>query len=205
MGLWAIVPVKPLRRGRSRLSAVLSEDERTLLNFTMLGNTLKTLSEVPGIEQVLVVSRDPSALALAREYQARTVQEDGQPDINTALQRATVVAQLYSAQEILIVPADLPLLSKKDIEEIIKAGQDNPPVVVIAPDRRNNSTNALYMNPAGIIDYCFGPDSFQQHLQKAQEKNINIKICQLSTLGLDLDLPEDLELLKQVEAFQLEP
>ena len=204
MGLWAIVPVKPLRRGRSRLSPVLSEDERTLLNFTMLGNTLKTLSEVPEIEQVLVVSRDPSALALAREYQARTVQEDGQPDINTALQRATVVAQLYSAQEILVVPADLPLLSRKDVEEIIKAGE-NPPVVVIAPDRRNNSTNALYMNPAGIIDYCFGPDSFQQHLQQAQEKKINIQICHLTTLGLDLDLPEDLDLLKQVEAFQIEP
>jgi 2-phospho-L-lactate guanylyltransferase len=204
MGLWAIVPVKPLRRGRSRLSSVLSEDQRTLLNFTMLGNTLKTLSEVPEIEQILVVSRDPSALALAREYHARTVQEDGQPDINTALQRATVVAQLYSAQEILIVPADLPLLSRKDIQEIIQAGK-NPPVVVIAPDRRKNSTNALYMNPAGIIDFSFGPDSFQVHLAQAQEKKINVQICELSTLGLDLDLPEDLDLLKQIEAFQTEP
>ncbi len=29
MALWAIVPVKPLRRGKSRLAKVLTQDERT--------------------------------------------------------------------------------------------------------------------------------------------------------------------------------
>ncbi len=204
MGLWAIVPVKPLRRGRSRLASVLSEDERTLLNFTLLSSTLKTLTEVPEIDQVLVVSRDPAALALARDYQARTVQEDGQPDLNTALERATVVAQLYSAQEILVLPADLPLLSRKDIQRIVQMGA-KPPVVVIAPDRRNDCTNALYLNPAGIIQYRFGPKSFQQHLEEARSKGVRSEVCQLSTLGLDLDLPEDLDLLKQIEALKIEP
>ncbi|HNS37332.1 MAG TPA: hypothetical protein PKM01_06080, partial [Anaerolineaceae bacterium] len=77
MSLWAIVPVKPLRRGKSRLAGVLSEDERALLNMTMLGNILMTLTSVPQIDSVLVVSRDPAALALARDHGARTVQEEG--------------------------------------------------------------------------------------------------------------------------------
>lgn len=204
MGLWAIIPVKPLRRGRSRLSTVLSEDERALLNFTLLGSTLKILSEVPEIDQILVVSRDPAALALARDYHARTVQEDGQPGLNTALERATVVAQLYSAQEILILPADLPLLSRKDIQRIVDAA-GTPPVVVIAPDRCNNGTNALYMNPAGIIQYQFGENSFSKHMDEARAKGIRVVVCELSTLGLDLDSPEDLDLLKQIEALQTEP
>lgn len=204
MGLWAIIPVKPLRRGRSRLSSVLSEDERALLNYTLLGSTLKTLSEVPEIDQILVISRDPAALALARDYQARTVQEDGQPGLNTALQRATVIAQLYSAQEILVLPADLPLISCKDIQRIVNAG-GNAPVVVIAPDRCNNGTNALYMNPAGIIRYQFGENSFSKHVDEARKKGIRIEVCELSSLSLDLDSPEDLNLLKQIEALQTEP
>ena len=204
MGLWAIIPVKPLRRGRSRLSSVLSEDERALLNFTLLGSTLKTLSEVPEIDQILVVSRDPAALALARDYQARTVQEDGQPGLNTALQRATVVAQLYSAQEILVLPADLPLISRKDIQRIVNVG-GNPPVVAIAPDRCNNGTNALYMNPAGIIRYQFGENSFSKHMDEARAKGIRVEVCEFSSLSLDLDSPEDLDLLKQIEALQTEP
>jgi len=36
MTLWAIVPVKPLRRGKSRLSGMLSEDERAHLNEVLL-------------------------------------------------------------------------------------------------------------------------------------------------------------------------
>ncbi len=204
MGLWAIVPVKPLRRGKSRLAGVLSEDERALLNFTMLSTTLRTLREVEEIEQILVVSRDPAALSLAREFNARTVQEDGQPELNTALQRATVVAQMYAAQEILILPADLPLLSVGDIHRILQHAK-HPPVVVISPDRRNDGTNALYMNPAGIIEYRYGPGSFQHHVEQARMKGVRVEICQLSTLSLDLDLPEDLDLLKQIEAMQIEP
>ncbi len=204
MSLWAIVPVKPLRRGKSRLSKVLSEDERTLLNFTMLGNTLRALTENPEIDQIMVVSSDPTALSLAREYQARTVQEDGKPGLTTALRRATAVAQMYAAQDLLIIPADLPLITKEDIQEFIRhAGK--PPVIVIAPDRHADGTNALYMSPAGIIEYRSGPGSYKNHIQQAQKKGVRVEVCQLSSFELDLDKPEDLDLLKQIEAMKLEP
>lgn len=86
MTLWAIVPVKPLRRGKSRLAGTLSEDERTHLNQLLLEHTLKTLTDLKEIEQVLVVSRDPAALSLAREHGARTVRAAaGSPQLNTAL------------------------------------------------------------------------------------------------------------------------
>jgi 2-phospho-L-lactate guanylyltransferase len=147
MSLWAIVPVKPLRRGKSRLSSVLSEDERTVLNRSMLVNTIKTLKDVPEIDVILVVSRDPAALALAREFNARTVLEDGSPELNTALRRASKVAQAYQANEILVLPADLPLVKPEDIQEFLRhSGQ--PPEVIISPDRRRDGTNALFISPA---------------------------------------------------------
>ena len=74
MTLWAIIPVKPLRRGKSRLSGVLSLIEaRTALNHYLLSNTLEILASVPEIEYSLVVSRDPEALTIASGYGARTV------------------------------------------------------------------------------------------------------------------------------------
>ncbi len=203
MSLWAIIPVKPLRRGKSRLSGVLSEDERALLNYTMLTNTIKTLAEVGEVEQTLVVSRDPAALALAREYGARTLQEDGNPGLNTALKRATVVAMAYAARGVLVLPADLPLLSVADVREIIHF-TEKPPVVVVAPDRRGGGTNALLMSPAGLIDYHFGPGSFQKHVQSAEKAGVHVEVLNLFSLGLDLDLPEDLELLRQMKALQID-
>ena len=202
MTLWAIVPVKPLRRGKSRLAGTLSEDERTELNRSLLQNTLKTFANLREVEEVLVISRDPQALSIARQHGARTVREDGQPELNTALKRATVIAQVYATRGVLILPADLPLVTREDVLTLIeRAGE--PPAVVIAPDRHGTGTNALLISPAGLIEYDFGENSFQRHCQRAREARARLEIVNLPTLGLDLDLPEDLELVRKFELVKI--
>jgi len=197
MTLWAIVPVKPLRRGKSRLAGTLTEDERTVLNQELLEHTLKILSTLKELDQVLVVSRDPHALTIARNHGARTVQEDGQPHLNTALARATVMAQVHTIRGILVLPADLPLLTHDDVLALIDRAV-KPPVVVIAPDRHGKGTNALLMVPAGQIEYDFGEDSFKRHCDRAKKSGARLEIVELPSLGLDLDLPEDLEMVRKL-------
>jgi len=199
MTLWAIVPVKPLRRGKSRLAGTLTEDERTELNRALLHHTLETLSELKEVDGVLVVSRDPNALTIARNHGARTVQEVGQPQLNTALKRATVVARVYATHGVLVLPADLPLISRDDILALIKLATE-PPVVVIAPDRHGKGTNALLISPPGLIEYDFGENSFQRHCALAKKAGARLEIVDLPTLGLDLDVPEDFELIKNLES-----
>ncbi|MBA3073240.1 MAG: 2-phospho-L-lactate guanylyltransferase [Anaerolineae bacterium] len=199
MTLWAIVPVKPLQRGKSRLSSILSVTERTTLNQSMLINTLKTLKSVNEIDTVLVVSRDPAALAVARDFDAKTVLEDGNPELNTALRRAAMVAIAYYANQILVMPADLPLVKVEHIKSIL-ALSGKAPELIIAPDRRKDGTNALYINPADLIDFYYGPGSFKKHLKAAEIKGAAIQIVENEALGLDLDLPEDLQLLTEIES-----
>ena len=202
MTLWAIVPVKPLRHGKSRLSGTLSEDERAQLNESLLEHTLTTLAGLNELEQVLVVSRDPHALAIARKHGARTVREDGSPHLNTALTRATVVAKLHATRGVLILPADLLLLTRADILALIERAT-NPPVVVIAPDRHEKGTNALLMSPAGLIEYDFGEGSYQRHCKRAKIAGARLEIVKLPSLGLDVDLPEDLELIEKMIEFKV--
>lgn len=196
MTLWAIVPVKPLRRGKSRLSGLLSEDQRTLLNQELLAHTLNTLRAVPEIEQVLVISRDPAALALAREHGARTIREQGTPELNLALKRATLFAKTYVTRRILILPMDLPLITPDDISTLDRRSEGVDPVVVIAPDRHREGTNALLMRPPGYIEYKFGPGSFQRHCDLAVKSGMRLEICELPNLALDVDYPEDLEIAR---------
>ncbi len=203
MALWAIVPVKPLGKGKSRLAEVFTQEERVTINRHMLSNTLRTLVAIPEIEHVLVVSKDQAALSLAREEGARTVQENGDPDLNLALERATIVAKTYATRGILIIPADLPLITSEDVYAMLERVGE-PPVVVVAPDRHLRGTNALLVCPAGLIEYEYGTDSFRRHCQLAKEVGARLEICELPSLALDLDLPDDLNILEAQIDIKLE-
>jgi len=203
MTIWAIVPVKPLRRGKSRLAGMLTEEERTRLNRYLLEHVLTVLKDVPEIEHTLVVSRDPAALALTRAMGGRTVLEDGAPQFNTALNRATAVAHAHGAHAVLILPADLPLITAADIKKMLTRGK-KAPVVVIAPDRRKDGTNALLVNPAGLIDYEYGPESSMRHAERGAKAGAEVAIVRSKAIGLDLDLPEDLELVGGLKGLKLE-
>jgi 2-phospho-L-lactate guanylyltransferase len=196
MTFWAIVPVKPLGRGKSRLAGVLTQEERLDLNSQLLTHTVDILQEIPEIEHVLVISRDPSALAMARAHGARTVQENGAPELNIALTRATMVAKSYATRGVLIIPSDLPMITKEDVYAMLERVQD-PPVVVVAPDRRKVGTNALLVCPVGLIEYDYGPNSFERHCQSALTEGARLEICELPSLALDMDLPEDLDLVRE--------
>ncbi|MDH5606895.1 MAG: 2-phospho-L-lactate guanylyltransferase [Anaerolineae bacterium] len=194
MTLWAIVPVKPLRRGKSRLAGALTVDQRVELNRKLLAHTVDTLISVPEIEQVLVVSRDPEALSLSRDHGARTLRETGTQHLNIALLRATEAASAQGASGVLIMPADLPKITPIDIQVMVSEAQ-YPPVVVLAPDHNFKGTNAILISPPGIIEYSFGEDSFQRHTALAEEYGAKVKVCELPSLAFDVDVPADLALL----------
>ena len=194
MILWAIVPVKPLRRGKSRLADVLSGEQRAALNKKLLIHTLDTITQVPSLEQVLVVSRDPEALAIARYHGARTLLEDGAPHLNLAITRATAVAQMYNTVGVLVLPADLPQITPEDVNTMVDAAGMSPSVV-IAPDHRRMGTNALLVKPPGLLNYEFGENSFNLHVEQSRRQGVEPKIVELPSLAHDVDLPEDLVFL----------
>jgi 2-phospho-L-lactate guanylyltransferase (CobY/MobA/RfbA family) len=47
----------------------------------------------------------------------------------------------------------------------------------------------------GLIEYDYGPNSFERHCQSARQVGARLEICELPSLALDMDMPEDLELV----------
>lgn len=195
MSLWAIVPVKPLRRGKSRLSEILSEDERSRLNHHLFSHTLDVLLQVETITDILVVSRDSHVLTEARDKKVRTVTENGTPELNNALRRASLFSNVFSKEGVLIVPADLPMLTPDDVEHFL-AQRTQPPLMVISPDRLHLGTNMLFINPADLITFSFGTDSFEKHCNLARIKGAEVVVYENKHIALDLDVPEDFEILR---------
>jgi 2-phospho-L-lactate guanylyltransferase len=86
------------------------------------------------------------------------------------------------------------MITMEDVRAMLEKAVD-PPVVVVAPDRRREGTNALLVCPVGLIDYDFGPGSFTRHCQLAVEAGARLEVCDLPSIALDMDIPEDLELV----------
>jgi 2-phospho-L-lactate guanylyltransferase len=195
MTLCAIIPVKPLKRGKSRLAGIFSVEEREKLNKEMLIKMLKCLKKVPLIDFFIVISYDPATLAVAREMGAKTVLESKITNLNRALRKATAAAKAFNATQVLILPADLPLINESDIQKFIDLGEKSISMI-ISPDHRQNGTNALLVNPISSIDYNFGEWSFKKHIEQAERKKINVVVSNIESIMYDLDIPEDLEIIK---------
>lgn len=215
MTTWAIIPVKPLRYGKSRLAHVLSPDERAELTTQMLHHTLQTLDDVSEIYRTLVISRDPSALKLARQYGAYTYGEGDKQDLNLALTRAAHIAAARNASGVLILPADLPLVTAEDVRMMLAGvtptlssgrntnshgnghlGYRLSRKVAICPDKNEDGTNALYVSPPVGFEFSYGDGSFQRHLREAQRLGIPARIVHAPGLKFDLDTEEDWQTYK---------
>jgi len=188
--LMAIVPVKPLAESKTRLAGVLDESERAELVRRLLERTLLKLTRARGIARVVVISRDEAVLKIARRYGAWSILENGE-NLNDALEQAARICAANGARALLVIPADLPRLRVRDIEQIIQRGEPAP-CIVIAPAQRDGGTNALLLNPSGALAFQFGENSFAKHCAAAQAAEIHINIYDSDTVSFDLDVPEDL-------------
>jgi 2-phospho-L-lactate guanylyltransferase len=200
---WAIVPVKPLRDSKSRLSQILSPDERAALTRRILGHTLEVLDDVKGIFRTMVVSRDPAVLKMARQHGASTYSEADRKGLNMALTRATHIAVAQQANSILVLPSDLPFLTPADVEMMLdgvevagRNGNGNgyqvpSRALTICSDHNEEGTNALLLSPPTGFTFRYGPASFRRHLEEAENINMNPRIIHAPGIKFDLDTEED--------------
>ena len=195
MGIWAIVPVKHLKEGKSSLESVLSPRARELFSCRLLKRTLGLLALSDIIERTVVISRDDTALQMARELGALIVNESSASDLNCALQRATQVAASLGATGVLVLPSDLPLLGANDVEEITRV-RGHDPIVVLAADRHGSGTNAIFVRPPGLFRYRFGGGSLVAHQEQARVQGVVVRVYRLPGMEFDVDEPADLHRLQ---------
>ncbi len=75
--------------------------------------------------------------------------------------------------------------------------------MVLAPDRQEDGTNILQVNPPGYIPFAFGVGSFRRHVMLAEESGATVKIYRSDRAALDIDTPDDLTLYERmVDATQ---
>lgn len=191
MSLWTIIPVKPIESAKSRLAPALLPQQRIELAQAMFRHVVSVATTIQQVTGVLVISRDTKALAIAREFGAKTLQEGSFSNLNPALLRATMVVKSWRADAVLVLPADLPFINAEDIRAMIQLMDEKS--MVIATDRANDGTNALLVCPPGAIEYAYGSGSFRRHIRLAEAAGLRVSRFHSERIQLDIDVPHDLK------------
>lgn len=195
MGVFAIVPVKRIGVSKRRLSQSLSTQERKALTVAMLEDVLRAL-KTSNVSKVLVVSNDPNVHPIADQFGVFFF-SPVRKGLNSAVEEAFIWCMKNKADSVLVLPADIPLISSKDINAILLLGSYERRVVLVPS--RDWGTNAFFQCPPYLVHACFGPDSFKKHVNEAVSKGACIKYYYSLGAGLDIDSVDDLKVLLKTE------
>jgi 2-phospho-L-lactate guanylyltransferase len=135
--------------------------------------------------------RTTTPLEILREPRDR-----GHPEAATL---GIIRAKALGARCAALLPGDCPLLDAAELDAALERMRDGR--VSVVPDRHGTGTNALLLSPADAIRPGFGPGSCARHAERGRAAGHEVAIERLQSLALDLDAPDDLDLL----ASALEP
>lgn len=176
----AVIPFKK-GNAKSRLGTLLSEKEREELAMAMLNDVAGALLD-SGCFRVI----DLLTTSITEVKGLNTVLTE--KGLNEALNEYLGKMSSHSINEpVFIIMADIPLVSVKNIREIVESAAD----VVIVPGRMGG-TNALFIrNPSSFhVDY-YGA-SFIKHKEIATKNGLEIEVFDSFNLSTDIDEVADL-------------
>ena len=174
----AVIPLKGRGEGKTRLASRLGPEERRRLIQQLFRHVAGVLRQSPAISKIVLLS-DLRPDDWTGEFVA-----DQARGLNHELQS---LAEMLGPHPLLIIHADLPLVSSDDIAALLAEPLEG---CAIAPDREGTGTNALALRDPSGFAFAFGVDSFARHLEEARD---GARIVARQGLGLDIDTPDDLD------------
>lgn len=185
MSCWALVPIKARPDCKGRLSTWLEPSARLDVVREMIVRVMAALREAPSVERIAVVT--PERDSVPADV---LVLDDPGRGLNAALDFGRQALIDRGVDEIVVLHADLPLVTAADIELLVARGRQTG--LAIAPDTAGKGTNALYLSPPADFAFHFGADSCRLHLAEAARQGRVPDIVRARGLEFDLDRGEDL-------------
>jgi len=190
----AILPVKRFPLAKQRLRESVADSLRSDLAKAMVGDVLSALRECTAIEATIVVTSESSVALAARYIGAIVVEDSAEEGQSAAVALGLARASEQGFERGLCVPGDCPTLDPAELVDLLEG---ESAALVIVPDRHGKGTNGLLLTPPDAISPSFGPESRTRHEQLARDGGVSWRIEQPTSLLLDIDTGEDLDVLRE--------
>ena len=203
--IFAILPVKSPHNAKQRLKEFLAVEQRETLARMLYAQTLTALCQASGIDRVAVVTCDAEVAGHARRSGALVFEENEQVSHSVSADAACLRAMELGASTVLLVPIDVPTVTRADFSQLAASARASArPGVIVVPSCDGTGTNALARTPPDCIESRFGPGSCRVHLDQARSRGLPAEVLRIPGLMFDLDTPEDVaEFLARTEESQI--
>jgi len=165
----ALIPVRTGPTAKRRLAHLLRPDERAALVRHLLDHVMEVLTHV-GL-RVVVLSPEP-----VDSRETTETWTDEAPGLNAAVDAALV----RLGPPVLVVHADLPLLSAADVESVLDTDSD-----VVVARSYDGGTNGLLLRT--LVRPAFGVGSAAMHAERARRAGLSVSVLDLPGFALDVD------------------
>lgn len=198
----AAVAVRSLDSGKSRLSVELGYRNKNLVKELIMAMILDILDVLSrSITQsitdfIIVCSSDDKILGLSKEKNFLPLKDNG-TDLNFAVLNAFNEAKNTNASQSIIVMGDTPLISIKNIRDLVEIANDYERVVVACPTNDGGTSTVLF-KPCNVMKPVFGGKSFNVFQEKARLEKVPFRKYNDPSVALDIDTLEDLEKLLKI-------
>lgn len=180
------IPVRGTMPSKTRLAPLFDDEQRVSLVRSMIAHMI---SEMPQGIDVAIITRSPDFLPAMPATMEIIEQEFAYAGLNGSLQQALLHARKYGYTEMLMLPGDLPMLARHEVDSLLlEEGR-----MVLVGDRDHEGTNGLRIPTAWAdrFHFAMGPHSFAHHIQEAQRHGeVPVSVYHRG-LAHDLDTPDD--------------
>lgn len=194
----ALLPMKPLSIAKNRLAPALRPGERQAVALAMYQDVIEALFRSPTLDRIAVISADDHLLDHARRMNAITIRETAVRGLNAAAAHGTHHCIRAGATSLLIVLADLPLITSDEIDQIFLDLPTEPHIRLVR-SHDGLGTNALLRQPPEVVSTRFGGRSFHDHVVAASEAGVPHSERALPGLSIDVDTIDDLRMVAELQ------
>lgn len=192
MRTFAVLPVKRFGAAKQRLGERLAPPVRAALAEAMVADVLEAATACPAFERTVVVTAEPRAAHLARAAGADVVTDTREAGQSPAAAIGVGNALAAGWERVLLLPGDTPLVTARELEELMARPSVPERGVAIVSDRHGTGTNGLVLSPPDALVPRFGPQSLARHLAAARSASVACGVERVRALEHDVDTPEDL-------------
>jgi len=189
-----VIPLKDPSNAKTRLSRLLSPQDRSRLAWAMFEDVTQAASLTSQPDFVVLVSSYPPAIAHALSLGFEALVESSQQSESASVDWASAVLAERGVDTVMRLPADAPLVRPSDIDSLlaIEVGRRG---ALLVPSSDGTGTNAIIRTPPTLFPSRFGPDSLALHKAEGLRVGVECHIVANDRIAVDIDEPSDLRVL----------